>query len=289
MRTEAGLALWSAVSTVLVDQSAARMMDSLTQAGLPRGSVRPSQGSMSETKRKQVLVSDVTDAIQRWAPADRQRFATALIEDALRPAQPITHRWGEPPTNPTREQLERVLLRYGWGLVDHVPYPLELQVSIDTDTLPPIAREGLHKALQRYREGDICGAITPIANAVEDGFARPIWGENPDWGDYHRGGALQAKVTRAFAVFEETFVRELQEEGLDENRATALWGNQRAAVSNATSVLGGFRNRFGDAHQLQDPPHRFAQRALDCGIFVLRAFSEYGQREPAEPEFDLGF
>jgi hypothetical protein len=187
-----------------------------------------------------------------------------------------------------RDDLERVLLRFGWGLVDHVPYPLTLQVNIETSALPDVAREGLHKSLQRYREGDICGSITPIASTIEDGFAKPIWRQHPDWGRYDQG-ALAAKVTRAFETLEESFRRELIAEDIDPNQVTALWENQRSAVANAAAVLGGFRNKFGDAHQLANPPNRFAQRALDCGVFIVRAFAEYATRALAVPANPLGF
>lgn len=289
--SDAGMALWSAVSVLLTGQSAAAMMDSLTRAGLVRGQVSPRDGQMSETRRKQLLVDDVSAVISRWPPQERQRFAVHLIEDVVGASVPRpAYAWSsEPAANPVRDELERVLLRFGWGLVDHVPYPLTLQVDIETSRLPDVARAGLHKALQRYREGDICGAITPIASTIEDGFARPIWQQHADWGRYDQG-PLAPKVTRAFETLEGTFRQELAAEGIDPNQVAALWGNQRAAVSNAAAVLGGFRNKFGDAHQLANPPNRFAQRALDCGVFIVRAFAEYSAAPPATPPFPgLGF
>ncbi|HMV32717.1 MAG TPA: hypothetical protein PKA50_11400, partial [Gemmatimonadales bacterium] len=118
---------------------------------------------------------------------------------------------------------------------------------------------------------------------------KPIWGKHADWGAYG-GGALAPKVTRAFETLEGTFRQELAAEGIDPNQVDALWGHQRAAVSNAAAVLGGFRNKFGDAHQLANPPNRFAQRALDCGVFIVRAFAEYSAAPPAPPPFaGLGF
>ncbi len=289
--TDPGMALWSAVSVPLTGQSAAAMMDSLTRAGLLRGQVSPRDGQMSETRRKQLLVDDVSRLISRWQPHERQRFAVHLIEDVVKASGPrSTQAWSsQPAENPARDELEGVLLRFGWGLVDHVPYPLTLQVNIETSTLPDVARAGLHKALQRYREGDISGAITPIASTIEDGFAKPIWRQNPDWGRYDQG-PLPGKVTRAFDTLENTFRQELAAEGIEPNQVTALWGNQRAAVSNAAAVLGGFRTKFGDAHQLANPPNRFAQRALDCGVFIVRAFAEYGAAPAiARPFPDLDF
>ena len=274
--TDSGMALWSAVSVILTGQSAASMMSSFTRAGLVLGQVSPREGQMSETRRKQLLVDDMSTLLTRWEPHERLRFAVHLIEDVVKSSAPHSFAWApQPAENPVRDELERVLLRFGWGLVDHVPYPLTLQVDIETSRLPVVARDGLHKALQRYREGDICGAITPIASTIEDGFARPIWQQHPDWGRYDQG-PLATKVTRAFETLETVFQQELATEDIDPNQATALWGNQRAAVSNAAAVLGGFRNKFGDAHQLANPPNRFAQRALDCGVFIVRAFAEYG-------------
>lgn len=288
--TDPGIELWSAVSVLLTNQSAAAMMDSLTRAGLVRGLVSPREGQMSETRRKQLLVDDVSAVMRRWQPQDRQRFAVHLIEDLVkRGSSQAAFSWDSQSTeNPVRDELERVLLRFGWGLVDHVPYPLTLQVNIETSALPDVARAGLHKALQRYREGDVCGAITPISSTIEDGFAKPIWQQHPDWGRYDRG-PLASKVTRAFDTLEATFRQELVAEGVDPNQVVALWGNQRAAVANAVAVLGGFRNKFGDAHQLANPPHRFAQRALDCGVFIVRAFAEYGPRAPAVRPPSLNF
>lgn len=276
--TDPGIELWSAVSVVLTEKSAAAMMASLTRAGLALGQVSPRDGQMSETRRKQLLVDDVSALISRWQPHERRRFAVHLIEDVVNSGVATPTGWpSHPAESPVRDELERVLLRFGWGLVDHVPYPLTLQVDIETSTLPDIARAGLHKALQRYREGDICGAITPIASAIEDGFARPIWQRIPAWGRYDQG-SLAHKVTQTFETLEASFRQELAAEGIDPNQVTALWGNQRSAVSNAAAVLGGFRNKFGDAHQLANPPNRFAQRALDCGLFIVRSFSEYGGR-----------
>lgn len=95
------MALWSAVSVLLTGQSAAAMMDSLTRAGLVRGQVSPRDGQMSETRRKQLLVDDVSAVIGRWPPQERMRFAVHLIEDVVgasapRPAYAWSSASGEP-------------------------------------------------------------------------------------------------------------------------------------------------------------------------------------------------
>jgi hypothetical protein len=123
------------------------MMDSLTRAGLVRGQASPRDGQMSETRRKQLLVDDVSTLLRRCQPHERQRFAVHLIEDVVkRSTANASYAWDPKPTqNPVRDELERVLLRFGWWLVDHVPYPLTLQVNIKTAALPDVARAGLPK------------------------------------------------------------------------------------------------------------------------------------------------
>ncbi len=66
------------------------------------------------------------------------------------------------------EELGSLLRRVGWGLSGFEPYPLTLQLDVETTQLPENIREGVTTCLRRYRDGDAAGAMTSICGIVDD-------------------------------------------------------------------------------------------------------------------------
>src|SRR5947209_5486457 len=99
------------------------------------------------------------DAIDRlFAELDQNsqdRVVVSAVSEVLR---------GAPDS---RQRVEEVLARVGWGIAGFDVHPLTLQIDLETSQLPEAAQEAVRNCLRRYRDGDISGAMTAVCGLVD--------------------------------------------------------------------------------------------------------------------------
>jgi hypothetical protein len=173
----------------------------------------------------------------------------------------------------SRQRVEEVLARIGWGISGLDIHPLTLQ-------LPEAAQEAVRNCLKRYRDGDISGAMTAVCGLV-DGITEQLYREH-NLGN-HRDASYQERISRAVTVHEGAFKDPLRGTSLAAEEIDRLWKNFRQACNQAGYVLGSFRREFSDAHGPAPAPPSLIQRAIDCAVFIVRVLIGFRQQPRRRP------
>ena len=168
-----------------------------------------------------------------------------------------------------QERLEELLYRFGWGILDGEPYPIELQVNIETEVVPEPIQKGLAKALKRYRDGDMSGCVTTVCGLL-DTITEQIYDEN-NLGN-HKDHSYHERISKAYNTLEEKFKDIFRDNNFEDSEIIQVWQNQRKAVSQSAHVLGSYRRNISDVHGDKDVDPKIVQLVLDNAIFVIRAF-----------------
>lgn len=170
-----------------------------------------------------------------------------------------------------KDKIEELLDRFGWGLSNYEPYPLELKIDIEMVELPEKVQDGINKSLRRFRDGDPTGAMSSICGTL-DSFTEEIFIENNL--EDHKDKSYQERISLSVANFEEKFKRSLEIIGIDSGEIRRLWDNYKKSISQAAYVLGSFRRGFSDVHGEQIKPNNdLLQIAIDCAVYILRCLS----------------
>lgn len=255
---------WSSIRGTLRESfSFAQIKDILGASGLAVERLAGFQQAFTGGASKGQLMDGVDELVSELDAARRDRFVVACIEEMVARSEKA------------KDELERLLRRVGWALSGGSPYPLRLQVALETAELSDESASGISTALQRYRDGDFDGAITAICGAVDSRTEKIYFAKN--LGD-HKAAAYQERVSRSFQALEPEFEASLLSPKLLADEVSRIWHNYRGAISQAGYVLGAFRREFSDAHGAQDSPPHLVQSALDCAVFILRSLSGKGWR-----------
>jgi hypothetical protein len=180
----------------------------------------------------------------------------------------------------SRQRVEEVLARIGWGISGLDIHPLTLQIDLETSQLPEAAQEAVRNCLKRYRDGDISGAMTAVCGLV-DGITEQLYREH-NLGN-HRDASYQERISRAVTVHEGAFKDPLRGTSLAAEEIDRLWKNFRQACNQAGYVLGSFRREFSDAHGPAPAPPSLIQRAIDCAVFIVRVLIGFRQQPRRRP------
>lgn len=250
--------VWSSIRGILREYfSFAQIKDILGACGLPVERLAHLQQKLSGGASKGQLMDGVDDLVRELDLESRDRLVLACIEEMA--ARNET----------TKDELERLLRRVGWGLSSGSAYPLRLQVALEATNLSDESMSGISTALSRYRDGDFDGAITAICGAVDSQTERIYAAKN--LGD-HKAAAYQERVSRSFQELETEF-KALLPPMLAADEVARIWYNYRGAISQAGYVLGAFRREYSDVHGAKDSPKHLVQSALDCAVFILRSLN----------------
>jgi hypothetical protein len=113
--------------------------------------------------------------------------------------------------------------------------------------LPKEAHEDLLKAVTRFRDGDLSGALAAACGAV-DVVTTKIYTQK-SLGDPEEA-SFQQKVKQAF-VIQDTFIlleQKLEELGWDQNDIKPFKKNLEGALNQGAFVMQKLRARMGDVH-----------------------------------------
>ena len=176
------------------------------------------------------------------------------------------------------ERLEELLERRGWTLFEHEAVPLQLRLDAVPDTLAEPVQAGLTKALRRYRDGDLDGAITAIAGLI-DTLTEEIY--EAEGLDNHKRTSFQERTILAHRTRQAAFEAALIAMDADERRRT--WQAQDRAVNGAADVLGAYRRNYADAHGAKPADDRIVQAALHAAVFLIRVSPTRAARRLTSP------
>lgn len=191
------------------------------------------QEPVSATKGQ--LLAFVDAQLRHMDEQETTRFLTVLIEELLRHSPKA------------RETLEGYLNRLGWSFVKGTLVSVALfDVAVLTDT-PDDAHANLLRAAQRLRDGDLNGAITSAAGAVDAAVSQVYLDES--LGD-PMSASFQERCKKALTargVLPE-LERQLAEVGWSPTEYVPFKRNLEQAFSRGAYILQTLRSQMGDVH-----------------------------------------
>jgi hypothetical protein len=116
--------------------------------------VQEKQGDRPAASKGQ-LMSAIDGQFGAMQLSDQIRFLTITAEEVLR-RQPAIE-----------EKLSENLSRLGWAFVGKTLSPIEIFNPADLVELPAAAHKDLVKSVQRFRDGDLSGAVSAACGAVD--------------------------------------------------------------------------------------------------------------------------
>ncbi len=157
-----------------------------------------------------------------------------------------------------RERMAELLRRSGWELLDAgVAVPVEVAVGVSSIVDGETAA-ALTKALERYRSGDLSGAVTAVVASVE-----AVAGVEPGSDNYSRGvmGALRPSLQRVETEFSR----------LDAGQAKVAKGALQKSASQTVELIAAFRRNYSDVHgePADQVPEAVLRLTFHAATFVL--------------------
>ncbi|MHC5349082.1 hypothetical protein [Metapseudomonas furukawaii] len=229
---------WGAIRASLSNESFNDIKAIVGQSGLDLSGlshlVQKSAG-MSGSATKGQLLTAIDDVLGKMNEEERRKFVTFVTDDLLR-------------RNPSvQEQLEEYLSRHGWGVVDNRLVLLELFDPTDLAQLPDAPRTDLVKAAQRFRDGDLGGAISAACGAV-DTATSAVYAKY-SLGDPTKA-SFQQRCNRALEAREvlSDIEGQLRELAWDEATLKPFSQNFKGALNQGAYVMQTLRSNMGDVH-----------------------------------------
>jgi hypothetical protein len=181
------------------------------------------------------LLSAIDGQFGEMPAVARNRFLTILIEEILR-RRPEAE-----------EKLSEYLSRLGWSFAGQTLVPLDI---LDPDALewtPRECRRDLLKAAQRFRDGDLSGAISAACGAV-DAATSTVY-EQLGLGDPTQDSFQQRcrRAAQAKGVLP-GLQQQLQNLGWGQEEIAPFQKNLEGALNQGAYVLQTLRSHMGDVH-----------------------------------------
>ncbi|NHR04479.1 hypothetical protein HA052_04645 [Chromobacterium haemolyticum] len=196
---------------------------------------RPGKDGKPVRPAKGVLMAAVDQVLAQMPDDKQRRFMCLTAEETLR---------HKPDLLP---KLESDLARLGWQWIDNTLLPIELFDPADLAALPEGFHADLVKAGQRFRDGDLGGAISAACGAVDTVTASI----------YHSAGlgdptadSFQQRCNRALDAHKviEHIDTQLRELGWEEAGLKPLRENFKGALNQGAYVMQSLRSKMGDVH-----------------------------------------
>lgn len=226
-------AAWGTVRANFLQLSFADIKTVAGLSGLDMIPLAPLQQRQTNGATKEQLMSTIEGLLGRMDDGEQRRFVVLVAEEVLTRKPEL------------EERMTDQLARHGWGLVDRHLIPLQLFDPSELAILPEGPRTDLAKAAQRFRDGDLGGAISAACGAVDTAVSDVYlaYGLQED----ARRPSFQEGCNRAIAA---VFRLEpaLEELGWDDKETMMLAKNFKDSLNNGAFVMQTLRSKMGDVH-----------------------------------------
>jgi len=148
--------IWGVVSKSLKDFTFAEIKEIVALAGFDRtllSHLQQKQGSGGASKGN--LISEIDKNINRFKESEKKHFLNILVEEMLTRKPKL------------EKELDAYLNRLGWKIYQNQVIPIEIFDISDLNDLHEKSHQDLLKAVQRFRDGDLGGALASACSAVD--------------------------------------------------------------------------------------------------------------------------
>jgi hypothetical protein len=229
---------WSAIRACLQEFSFYAIKEITGLAGLDVTTVahlvQEQQGSRPGASKGQ-LMSAIDEQFGKMASRTRSRFLIIAVEEILR-RRPA---YGE--------KLSEYLNRVGWAFADRTLVPIEVLDPADLEETPEECRKDLLKAAQRFRDGDLTGAVSAACGAVDTATAL-IYQQaglgNPTAASFQERCRCAARAKGVLTELDE----QLHALGWSPGDVIPFRKNLEGALNQGAYVMQTLRSHMGDVH-----------------------------------------
>jgi hypothetical protein len=226
---------WGAIRSSLEHKKFYDIKSLVGLAGLDLSALSHLEQKQEGGASKGQLMTAVDGEYGKLNDQDRHHFVTILTEELLKKDPNL------------QAQLEADLSRHGWSVVDNRLILLELFDPADLERLPDAPRADLVKAAQRFRDGDLGGAISAACGAV-DAVTSSIYAMC-SLGDPAKT-SFQERCNRALDARQvlSDMESQLRSLGWDEATLKPFSQNFKGALNQGAYVMQTLRSKMGDVH-----------------------------------------
>lgn len=226
---------WGAIRGTLAAFKFSEIKTMLGLAGLDLTLVSHLEQAQEGGASKGELLTSIDMAFGQMGEEERKQFTTILSEEILsrKPESGL--------------QLENDLSRLGWTLIQGRLIPIQLFDQDDVKNISETALIGMVKAAQRFRDGDLSGAISAACGAVDTVTSR-VYVEknigNPE------EASFQERCKKCFVAMEveANLQKELQEIGWNMSDVAMFKNNLAGALNQGAYIMQSLRSKMGDVH-----------------------------------------
>lgn len=226
---------WGTVRSILERSSFNDIKTIVGLAGIDLMALSGLQQTQGQGATKGNLVTAIDGELRKMSSEECQSFVTIVVEELLK----------KDPSNLV--QLDELLARHGWGVVDNRLVALELFDPVELAQLPEATRTDLVKASQRFRDGDLSGAISAACGAVDTAtsqiYSMHSLGD-PTKASFQERCARSLEVLRTLPEMED----QLRELGWNDAKLKQFLQNFKGALNQGANVLQTLRSDMGDVH-----------------------------------------
>jgi len=204
-------------------------------AGLDLVAVAHLEQKPEKGATKGQLMTAIDAAFGKMSEVEKLRFLAILAEEILR-------------RKPEAEsQLSEYLSRLGWAFVEGTLVPLNVFSVEDLPEFPEKTRGDFLKAVQRFRDNDLSGAINAACGAVDTATAAVY--EQANLGD-PSNASFQERCKRSAAAKGVVPLLEdnLRALGWPDSEIVPFKKNFEGALTQGAYVMQTLRSKMGDVH-----------------------------------------
>lgn len=181
------------------------------------------------------LMTGIDKELSTFDDVNKQHFVSIVTEEILQRKPEI------------EEQLSQYLSRLGWTVVSGVIIPLQLFDPHELAELPLGPREELLKAAQRFRDGDLSGAISAACGAVDHVTTRIYSDQNlgdPSKATFQERSRKASMACGAISELE----LQLSQLGWTESDIKLFKNNFEGSLNQGVYIMQTLRSKMGDVH-----------------------------------------
>lgn len=222
---------WNAVSVILLENFTFNVIKSVVGlAGLDTSKVAHLNYPNVQKGR---LIAEIHNEVSQFSENKKKHFLNIVIEEIIE-------------RNPLLEdRLKKYLSRLGWKLIDKSVIPIDIFDLSDLPELHEKANEDFIKAAQRFRDGDLSGALSSACAAV-DSVTSAIYQEK-GLGDAHKA-SFQERCKVAINSGLDDVKNELDNIEWKESGVLPFCKNLEGSLNQAAFVMQTLRANMSDVH-----------------------------------------
>lgn len=169
------------------------------------------------------------------------------------------------------DETKKYVGRFGWTINGNQLAPLELIIPIQMSAIPDEFQDRIDKLLERYRSGDLNGAITTLAGMIDD-LTEMIWKEHENLNHQnHAQAGFDKKVTGAFDKLRDGLTLTLGESHPDTKEIVS---SMNGAVAQSAKALQKLRRSFSDTHGERQTGDYLVKQTLAITLFLFSTLHE---------------